>query len=55
MKKVNLAVIGILLAGMLIAPGANAFDKGENRLLNSDFETDNMNEPPKEWSLQKGG
>jgi len=45
-RTASLPVAGVLLIGMLIALSVNAFMKGENRLLNSDFEADNASEPP---------
>jgi hypothetical protein len=50
-----LAVIGVLMIGMLMASSICAFEKGENRIKNTDFEADNVGEPPKEWGLEKGG
>lgn len=54
-ETVSLAVVGLLIVGVLVAPSANAFIKGENRIRNSDFEADNVGEPPNEWALEKGG
>jgi hypothetical protein len=55
MKKMSLAVVGTLLVGMLIAPGISAFQKGENRLSNSDFEKDTVGDLPEQWMIEKGG
>ena len=44
-RTASLPVAGVLLMGMLIASSVNAFIKGENRLLNSNFEADNAGEP----------
>ena len=55
MKKASSFMISILLFGILIVPGVNAFEKGKNRIANSDFEMDNMGEVPNDWEINKGG
>jgi hypothetical protein len=55
MKTASLLIVGALIIGMLIAPSISAFEKGENRIRNSDFETGRVGEPPEEWGLEKGG
>ena len=52
MKKVSLAVIGILFVGMIVAPGAGAFEIGENRVVNGDFEASEVGVMPTEWWLK---
>ena len=32
-----------------------AWEIGENRLINSGFEDDEVGQEPKEWALEKGG
>ena len=32
-----------------------AWEIGENRLINSHFEDDEIGQEPKEWALEKGG
>ncbi len=32
-----------------------AWEIGENRLINSGFEDDEIGQEPKEWALEKGG
>jgi hypothetical protein len=56
MKTKTASLVGILIIGMLMSPTISAFEKGENRIRNSDFEADNnTGEPPNEWALEKGG
>ena len=52
MKKASLAIIGILFVGMMVAPGAGAFEIGENRIENSSFEDGEVGVMPAEWSLK---
>ena len=52
MKKASLAIIGILFVGMMVAPGAGAFEIGENRVVNGDFEASDVGAMPSEWSLK---
>ena len=54
-KRISLAVVGTLLVGMLIAPGISAFQRGQNRLSNSDFESDTIGDLPNQWMIEKGG
>ncbi len=40
----------------LISIVANAdWEKGQNRILNSDFEGDEVGKEPVKWALEKGG
>jgi hypothetical protein len=55
MKKASSFMASILLFGILIVPGVGAFEKGENRIANGDFETDNVGEVPNSWEINKGG
>jgi len=54
-KAVYSALISVLLAGMLTVSSANAFEKGENRIANGDFEFWGVGTPSDEWVLAKGG
>ncbi len=41
---------------IFISTIANAdWEKGQNRLLNSDFEGDEIGKEPVKWALEKGG
>ena len=55
MKTKTVSLVGVLIIGMLIVPSVSAFKIGEDRIRNSDFEADNVGEPPNEWALEKGG
>lgn len=55
MKKGNLTVIAILFACVLIVSGAGAFEIGENRVENGDFETGEVGSTPAEWELRVTG
>ncbi|MFC1714946.1 hypothetical protein ACFL6S_14860 [Candidatus Poribacteria bacterium] len=55
MKKVSLAVLGILFVGGLIASAVGAFEIGENYAENSDFEIGEVGSTPAEWQLQVSG
>jgi hypothetical protein len=52
MKAVSSVVVGILVIGMLMVPSIGAFEKGENRLLDSDFEVGNVDELAEQWTLE---
>ena len=54
-KVVYSALVSVLLAGMLTVSGVNAFEKGENRIANGDFESGSAGNPFEEWMLTKGG
>ncbi len=54
-KAVYSALVSVLLVGMLTASGINAFEKGENRIANGDFEFWGVGTPSDEWVLAKGG
>ena len=54
-KIVYSALVSVLLVGMLTVSGVNAFEKGENRIANGDFESDGVGVPTDEWALVKGG
>lgn len=46
----------LLLIGIMVAVGAgDDWNRGQNRIRNSDFEGDEVGQPPKEWTLKKGG
>ncbi len=55
MGKASLAIIGILFAGMIVAPGAGAFEIGENRVENGDFEANEAGAMPQGWDLTVTG
>ncbi len=55
MKTGYLTFVSVLLAGMLMASGTNAFEKGENRIADGDFEFGGVGTPSDEWMLAKGG
>ena len=55
MNIAGLMLVSVLLTVMLAASGVNAFEKGENRIANGDFESGNADNPFEEWSLAKGG
>ena len=46
--------IGILLVGMLIVSNVSAFEKGENRLLDSGFEVGSVDDLAEQWTLEDG-
>ena len=49
----GLVAIGFLFISVIIAPdGVIAFEKGENRLSNGDFEADEVGLTPEKWSLK---
>ncbi|MBD3183670.1 hypothetical protein GF312_15370 [Candidatus Poribacteria bacterium] len=45
----------LLLVLSNFTASAQVFERGENRLRNSDFESDIVGEEPIEWATQKGG
>ena len=55
MEKVSSTVLGILLAGGLIASAVGAFEIGENCAENGDFETGEVGSTPEEWRLEVSG
>ncbi len=58
MEKLSLhLVISLLLSVGIIGTvsAEDVWNRGENRLRNSDFEADSVGEPPAEWELEKGG
>jgi hypothetical protein len=52
MKAATLAAVGVLFIGILMVPGAGAFDKGENRLHDSGFEVGSVDELAEQWTLE---
>ena len=51
-----LALFLILMTGILgTADAIDGSSRGENRILNSSFETDSVGEQPVHWALEKGG
>ena len=54
MKAASSIALGILLVGMLMASNASAFEKGENRLLDSGFEVGSVDELAEQWTLEDG-
>ena len=55
MKIKGTAFVSILLVGLIAVSGVNAFEKGENRIANGDFESGSADNPLEEWMLAKGG
>ncbi len=55
MRKIGPAAFGILFVGMLMASGVNAFDIGENCMLDGDFEAAELGYMPAEWELKVSG
>ena len=53
-KNLLIAINMIIISGVLIF-GANAFQKGENRIGNGAFEADKVGDLPSEWTLKQGG
>lgn len=48
--------IAIYIFLIFISTMANAdWEKGQNRILNSDFEGDEIGKEPVKWALEKGG
>ncbi|MGQ9608344.1 MAG: hypothetical protein ACUVWN_03515 [bacterium] len=48
--------IAIYILLIFISIMANAdWEKGQNRILNSDFEGDEIGKVPVKWALEKGG
>ena len=55
-KSVSFLVILFSLGLTTAMFGASyAWEIGENRLINSGFEDDEVGQEPKEWVLEKGG
>ena len=57
-KRMVLCLILFLSLAIGISGTADAMDgwsRGENRILNSGFETDSLGEQPMHWALEKGG
>ncbi len=48
-------MVSVFLISVLVVSSVSAFEKGENRISNGGFETDNVGETPNEWELNKGG
>ena len=55
MKKAGLIFFSVLLVGLMSASSVNAFEIGENRIANGDFESGSADNPLEEWTLAKGG
>lgn len=55
MKIAGMAFAGILLIVLMAVSGVNAFEIGENRIANGDFESGSADNPLEEWMLAKGG
>ena len=54
MRTASLVAIGAFLVGMLVALNVSAFEKGENRLLDSGFEVGSVDELAEQWTLEDG-
>ena len=54
-KTAGLIFGSVLLVGLMAVSGVNAFEKGENRIANGDFESGSADNPLEEWMLAKGG
>lgn len=55
MSKKFLYILSFFVIGIIAVLNANAFIKGENRILNSGFEGDQVGEPPAKWELAVSG
>lgn len=53
MKKLSL--FSFALIGLLIVPSVFAYQKGENRILEGNFEFDEAGKKPEKWEIAKGG
>lgn len=51
----NMRIFFAFLLILFTIYNANAFQKGENRILNSDFENDKVGERPANWVFLSGG
>lgn len=51
----NIKIALIILFTLFAILNVSAFQKGENRILNSDFENDQVGEKPMHWSFLSGG
>ncbi|MGQ9610515.1 MAG: hypothetical protein ACUVWN_14540, partial [bacterium] len=51
----NMRIFFAFLLILFAIYNANAFQKGENRILNSDFENDKVGEKPANWDFLSGG
>jgi len=54
-KIAGLIFSSVLLIGLVAVSNVNAFEKGENRIANGDFESGNADNSLEEWMLLKGG
>jgi hypothetical protein len=54
MKTASLVILSILFAGMLMVSNTIGFEKGENRILDSSFEVDSVDQLADSWSLEDG-
>jgi hypothetical protein len=55
MRKLGLAVFGVIFVVMLIAQGVGAFEVGENCAENGGFEASEPGSMPAEWVLRVSG
>jgi len=55
MKKAFLMAFGVIIISGVMIFGANAFEKGENRIDNSTFEVDKVGENPQGWQIDEYG
>jgi len=55
MKKTLLTMLNVIIISSVMVFGANAFEKGENRIDNSTFEVDKVGENPQGWQIDEYG
>ena len=56
MNRLSLCLALSLTMGIIVTVSASyGWEIGQNRIRNSDFEGDEVEQPPKEWALEKGG
>ena len=54
--SLHLAINFLLYATIFLTVSTSyAWFIGQNRLVNTDFENDEVGQPPMEWALEKGG
>ncbi|MBD3184556.1 hypothetical protein GF312_19895 [Candidatus Poribacteria bacterium] len=55
MKKYIVLILTFILIPLYLTNSGYTWELGENRLLNSNFEDDEVGQEAKEWALEKGG
>ena len=55
MRKILLTMLNVIMISGIMIFGANAFEKGENRIDNSTFEVDKVGTNPQGWQIDEYG